>query len=59
MMWNVLLDYIRKGKNFDKFKKLFNKTYYFREAYGEVLLFSTLISFFSLLLVFGYAKLLM
>ena len=59
MMWNVLLDYIRKGKNFDKFKKLFIKTYYFREAYGEVLLFSTLISFFSLLLVFGNAKLLM
>ena len=50
---------MRKGKNFDKFKKLLSKTYYFREAYSEVLLFSTLISLFSLLLVFGNAKLFM
>ena len=40
------MDYIRKEKNFDKFMKLLSKTFYLREAYSKVLLFSTLISFF-------------
>ena len=34
-LWSGLPDYIKKEKDFDKFKRLI-KTYYFKEAYSDL-----------------------
>ena len=58
--WNVLPDYIRKGKNFDMFLCYFIEAYRDLVELSEILSLSTFISFFLyLLLVFSNAKLLM
>ena len=34
-IWNGLADYIKKGNDFNKFKRLI-KTYYFKDAYSDL-----------------------